>query len=179
MTTANWARLIAVVVAGVIVQVGVLDNITLLGAHPDVLVLIAAAAGMAQGSGRGAIGGFVAGVAADLVVNLHFGLSALSFTLVGFGTGLIRPTLVARDVDGPQVAAVIGGAAAGTILYAIIGDISGTHGLIGVATAEALLAVTLGAVILAYPTLRLMRWVFSGSRAELGVTMPIGGSAVT
>lgn len=179
MSAAHWARLVLVVVVALAAQVAVLDNITLLGAHPDVLVVLAAAAGMAQGPGRGAIAGFILGVAADLVVNLLFGISALTFTLIGFGTGLLRPTLVARDVDGPQVVACIGGAATGTILYAIIGSIAGTHGLIGVATAEALLSVTLGAVVLAYPALVVMRWVFSGSRAELGVSVPSGGSAMS
>lgn len=179
MTASHWVRLLGVVVVALVVQVTILDKITLLGAHPDALVLLAAAAGMAQGPGRGAIAGFIVGVAADLVVSLPFGLSALTFTLVGFGTGLLRPTLVARDVDGPQVVACIGGAAAGTILYAIIGTIAGTHGLIGVATAEALLSVTLGAVVLAYPALSLMRWVFTGTRAELGVSVPPGGSAVS
>jgi rod shape-determining protein MreD len=179
VTAWHWARLLLVVVVALVVQVAVLDDITLLGAHPDVLVLLAAAAGMAQGPGRGAIAGFIAGIAADLVVNLHFGLSPLTFTLVGFGTGLIRPTLAARDVEGPQVVACIGAATVGTILYAVIGTITGTHGLIGAAAAEAVLSVTLGAVVLAYPALQIMRWVFTGSRAELGVTVPPGGSAVS
>lgn len=179
MNASHWARLLLVIVVALVVQAAVLDDITLLGAHPDVLVLLAAAAGMARGPGRGAIGGFIAGIAADLVLNTHFGLSALTFTLVGFGTGLVRPTLAARDSDASQVVACIGAAAAGTILYAIIGTISGTHGLVGAATAEAVLSVTLGAVVLAYPALRLMRWAFSGTRVELGVSVPPGGSAVS
>ncbi|MGA8297214.1 MAG: rod shape-determining protein MreD [Acidimicrobiales bacterium] len=179
MTTANWARLLLVVVVALVAQVAVLDNVTLLGAHPDVMVLIAAAAGIAQGSGRGAIAGFVAGVAADLVVTMPFGLSALTFTLIGFGTGLLRPTLVARDVDSPQVAACIGAAAVATILYAIIGTIAGKHGLIGAATAEAVLSVTLGAVVLSYPVLRITRWAFSGTRTEIGLSVPPGGSAMS
>ncbi len=88
MSGANWARLALVVAAGLILQVSVLDQITVLGAHPDVMILIAAAAGMAAGPQRGAIAGFVAGLAADLVINLPYGLSALTFVLLGFGTGL-------------------------------------------------------------------------------------------
>jgi rod shape-determining protein MreD len=179
VTASHWARLLLVVVLALVVQVAILDNITLLGAHPDVMVLLAAAAGIAQGPGRGAIAGFVAGIAADLVLSSHFGLSALTFTLVGFSTGLVRPTLAARDSDTSQAVACIGAAAAGTILFAIIGTIAGTHGLIGAATAEAVLSVTLGAVVLCYPSLRLMRWAFSGTRAELGVSVPPGGSAVS
>jgi rod shape-determining protein MreD len=175
----HWARLIGVTIVGLVVQVAVLDNITVLGAHPDVFVLMAAAAGMTQGPGRGAVAGFVAGVAADLVVSLPFGLSALTFSLVGFGTGLIRPSLAARDVEGPQAAVCVAAAAAGTIVYAIIGTIAGSKGLIGVATTEAVLSVTLGAVILSYPVLRVMRWVFAGTRAEAGVSIPTGGSAVS
>jgi rod shape-determining protein MreD len=179
VTGVNWARLLLVTLVALVVQVSVLNNVTLLGAHPDVMVLLAAAAGLAESPGRGAIAGFVVGVAADLVVNMPFGLSCLTFTLLGFGTGLLRPALLARDVDGAQVFACVGAAAAGTIVYAVIGTIAGKHGLIGAATAEAVLAVTLGSVVLSYPALAVMRWVFSGTRVELGLSVPPGGSAVS
>ena len=177
MSAANWARLVLVCLVGLVVQVGVLDGITVLGAHADLMVLIAAGAGMASGPERGMIAGFVAGLFADLVVNLPFGLSPLTFVLVGFAAGLVRETVVARDIGGAQVAACIAAAAAGTILYAIIGAIAGQPGMLGVATADALVSVTLGAVILAYPALVAARWAFAGTREPTGLMVPRGGSA--
>lgn len=179
MTPGNWARLLSVVIVSLVAQVALFDNVTVLGAHPDLLILIAAAAGITQGPGRGATVGFIAGVAADLVVNLQFGLSALTFTLIGFAAGLLRPALTSRDSTASQVAACVASALAGTILYAVIGTLAGTHGLIGTATADAVLSVTLGAVVLSYPELAAVRWALSGTRAELGLSIPPGGSAVT
>ena len=132
---------------------------------------------MAVGPERGAIAGFVAGLAADLVVNLPYGLSPLTFVLVGFATGLLRNTILARGIDGAQVVSCVGAAAAGTILYALLGAVAGQHGLLGVETAEALLAVSLGAIVLSYPALVASRWAFAGTRRTLGMPIPHGGSA--
>ena len=177
MTGTNWARLIVVVVIALVFQVGVLNGVTVFGAHPDVMVLIAACAGMASGPDRGMVAGFVAGLFADLVVNLPFGLSSLTFVLVGFSAGLVRETVVARDIGGAQVAACVAAGGEGTVLYAILGAIAGQKGMLGLATAEALFSVTLGAVILAYPTLVAMRWTFAGTREITGLAVPRGGSA--
>lgn len=177
MTGANWARLALVVAAGLILQVSVLDQLTVLGAHPDVMILIAACAGMAAGPQRGAIAGFVSGFAADLVVNLPFGLSPLTFVLVGFATGMLRANLAARDVEMTQAATCAAAAVLGTLGYAILGAITGRAGMLGLVTVYDVLAVALGAVVLSWPVLRVQRWVFAGSRARLGLVVPRGGSA--
>lgn len=178
MTTANWVRLVVVVIVALVIQVAVLDDVTVFGAHPDVMILVAACAGMAAGPQRGAIAGFVAGLAADLVVNLPYGMSALTFVLVGFGTGLLRANLAARDVESTQTAACAAAAAVGTLLYAFLGALTGRSGMLGLTTVYAVVVVTLGAVVLSWPVLRSLRWVFSGSRAHLGLVVPRGGSAV-
>ncbi|HXZ83571.1 MAG TPA: rod shape-determining protein MreD [Acidimicrobiales bacterium] len=178
MTASGWLRLVAVVVVGLVFQVAVLDDITVFGAHPDVMILIAACAGMAAGSQRGAIAGFLAGLAADLVVNLPYGLSSLTFVLVGFGTGLLQANIAARDVESTQAAVCVAASAAGTLLYALLGALTGRSGLLGLGTVYAVVVVTLGAIVLSWPALRCLRWVFAGSRARLGLVVPRGGSAV-
>ncbi len=178
MTATNWVRLILVVAVGLVFQVAVLDDITVFGAHPDVMVLIAACAGMAAGPQRGAIAGFTAGLAADLVVNLPYGFSPLTFVLVGFGTGLLRANLAAREVESTQAAACVAASAAGTLLYALLGGLTGRSGMLGLVTVYAVVVVTLGAVILSWPVLRSLRWVFAGTRARVGLAVPRGGSAV-
>ena len=85
----NWSRLAAVIVFGLVIQVALLNQIVVWGAHPDLLVLFPVAAGLVQGPQRGAIVGFIAGLAADLVVQLPFGLSPLTFVLAGFAAGLL------------------------------------------------------------------------------------------
>jgi rod shape-determining protein MreD len=179
VTTANWARLVLVVVVGLVFQVAVLDDITVFGAHPDVMVLIAACAGMAAGPQRGAIAGFTAGLATDLVVNLPFGFSLLTFVLVGFGTGLLRTNLAARDAESTQAAACVAASAIGTLLYALLGALTGRAGMLGLVTVYAAVVVTLGAIVLSWPVLRSLGWVFAGSRARVGLAVPRGGSAAS
>jgi rod shape-determining protein MreD len=179
MNGANWARLLVVVVVGLLLQVCVLDEITVFGAHADVMVLIAAAAGMAGGPERGALGGFVAGLFADLVVNLPYGLSPLTFVLVGFAAGLVRSSVVSSDIGGAQFVATALAGIAGTLLYGVIGAITGQHGMLGAQMEEALFAVFLGSLVLTYPALAGLRWVFSGTREKSALPIPPGGSAMT
>ena len=179
MTAANWARLVPFVLVGLVFQAAVLNDVTLFGAHPDVMILLAACAGMAAGPQRGAVAGFVAGLAADLVVNLPYGLSPLTFVLVGFGTGMLRANLASREVGSTQVAACVAAAALGTLGYALLGTITGRSGMLGLVTVYAVVAVTLGGLVLSWPVLRGMRWVFAGSRARLGLAVPRGGSALS
>jgi rod shape-determining protein MreD len=178
VTASSWVRLVFVVAVGLVFQVAVLDDVTVFGAHPDVMILVAACAGMAAGPQRGAIAGFTAGLAADLVVNLPYGLSPLTFVLVGFGTGLLRANLAARDVESTEAATCVAAAAAGTLFYALLGALTGRSGMLGFVTVYALVVVTLGAVVLSWPVLRSLRWVFAGSQDRLGLAVPRGGSAV-
>ncbi|MGD0219183.1 MAG: rod shape-determining protein MreD [Acidimicrobiales bacterium] len=177
MTGSSWARLALVVAIGLVLQVAVLDDVTVAGAHPDLMVLIAACAGMTAGSQRGAIAGFTAGLAADLVVNLPYGLSPLTFVLVGFGTGLVRANLAGRDDERTQAAACAVAAGAGTLLYALLGALTGHSGMVGLVTVSAVVVVTAGAAVLSWPVLRSLQWVFAGSRDQLGLVVPRGGSA--
>jgi rod shape-determining protein MreD len=179
VTATNWARLVPLVLVGLVFQVAVLNDVTLFGAHPDVMILLAAGAGMAAGPQRGAVAGFVAGLAADLVVNLPYGLSPLTFVLVGFGTGMLRANLASREVGSTQVAACVAAAALGTLGYALLGAITGRSGMLGLVTVYAVLVVALGALVLSWPLLRGMRWVFAGSRARYGLAVPRGGSALS
>ena len=80
MIWSNWARLVLVCVVGLLLQMAVLDQIQVFGAHPDVMVLLAAGAGLVSGPQRGAISGFVIGLFADFAVNTPYGLSGSIWT---------------------------------------------------------------------------------------------------
>jgi rod shape-determining protein MreD len=112
-----------------VVQVAVLDQIVVFGAHPDVLVIFPAAAGLLQGPQRGAIVGFVAGVAADLVVQLPFGLSLLTFVLAGFVSGLIARASSGSDRGVADVLRCVLLAVATVALYVLLGTAIGQPGL--------------------------------------------------
>jgi len=173
----SWARLAIVVIVGVVVQVAVLDQLVVLGAHPDLMVLLAAAAGLAGGPQSGAMVGFTTGLVADLFVDTPYGLSSLTFVLVGFAVGLLRSIPAGREVGSAQVAACIVAGAAGTLLYAVLGALAGQSGMLGHGTANAVLVVTIGSIVLAPIALACLRWVFSRGRSRAGYAVPSGGSA--
>ncbi|HVC24702.1 MAG TPA: rod shape-determining protein MreD [Acidimicrobiales bacterium] len=175
---ASWSRLALVALVGLVLQVAVFDQIVVHGAHPDVLVLLAAAAGAVAGSARGATIGFVVGLVADLVLPTPYGLSALAFVLVGFAAGLVRTLPGDRDGRGVQVATCVAGGTAGTLLYAVLGDLLGQPGMLDRQGAVVVLVVTAGAFVLAAPCVGSLRWVMGAADRTLeGHPMPSGGSA--
>ncbi len=122
MTLRTWARLAVVVLAAVLVQVGLLNQIVIGGAHPDVFLMLAISAGLVAGPQRGAILGFTLGLVADVFVQTPYGLSSLCYVLVAFAVGLAASTVAARPTLGFQAAAALLGGIGGTLLFAGLGD---------------------------------------------------------
>jgi rod shape-determining protein MreD len=114
------------VLAAVLVQVTVLNNVPFPGGSgPDLVLVVVVAMALAAGPRDGAIIGFAAGLALDIAPpagNL-LGQSALVFCLVGYGCGRLRLALE-RSAWLP-LAGVALGAAAGEVLYALTGLIFG------------------------------------------------------
>lgn len=178
MTTTSWARLVLVLIAALVVQVAVVDQVTVLGAHADLMVLLAAAAGLLAGPERGGLVGFLVGLVADLVVTTPYGLSSLTFVLVGFGFGLLRLAPSARETRTVQVAACVVAGAAGTLLFGLLGALVGQAGMVGRAALDAVVVVTVGSLLLAWPALWAMGWALGRpDRAASAYGVPSGGSA--
>ncbi len=177
MSSRSWLRFAVVLICALVFQVTVLDQIVILGAHPDVMVLIPAAAGLVAGPERGAVVGFVTGLVADLVVSLPFGLSALTFTLVGFGVGLLGMIPASRNDASARFGCCVAAAALGTALYALFAALVNQSGVLGSTAAAAVLVVTLGALVLAYPVIAILGWVLADTSAASYV--PSGGSALS
>lgn len=178
MTAVNWARLLLVCTVAFLLQVALVDQVVVAGVHADVMVLLAVAAGLSSGPQRGAVAGFVLGLFADLVVPTPYGLSSLTFVLVGFAAGLVRGDSDRGDTFfGRGVLCLIGGAV-GTLAYAVLAALIGQPGMLGGATFEATLIVGLGGLVLAWPAVWAMDWALAlaqsiGDRRSV----PSGGSA--
>ena len=158
------SRVLLVLFAAMVVQLSVGASIDLAGVHPDVMLLMAVAAGIVAGEERGAIVGFAAGLLADLFVQAPFGLAALSFTLVGFCTGLFRTSILRAPwwlVAGAAAVASAGG----VVLYAVIGAVLDQSQMV-----SDRLGPVVGVVgglngVAALVVVPVMRWaVFPGSR---------------
>ena len=75
-----------------VLQVGLFAQLPVDGARADVMILLGIAAGFVGGPERGAIVGFAAGLAIDLVLPTPLGLSALVYCIVGYLVGRISGT---------------------------------------------------------------------------------------
>jgi rod shape-determining protein MreD len=162
---------VLVVALVLVVQQALMAGLRIHGAHPDLMLLLPIAFGLAGGSERGAAMGFVAGLLADLFVGTPFGLSALVYTLVGFGVG----TTEADGLGGgwwatPLIASVA--SAGGVLLYAGLGAAVGEGQMLHqhLVTITVVVAVVNG--LLAVPTARLARWAMDLGRSETW-SMPV------
>jgi rod shape-determining protein MreD len=116
-------RLIAAVALVFVGQVAVISRVSLIGVRPDVWLVFVLAIAIGGGRNRGAVAGFFAGAMADMFMPSPVGLSALSYSIVGYAVGAF-----AEDVSGaPWAIALLGlaGGAFGFIIYVVVG--AATH----------------------------------------------------
>ncbi|MGN6245067.1 MAG: rod shape-determining protein MreD [Motilibacteraceae bacterium] len=139
----------AVVVTALVLQVGVLGRLPLPGATPDVVLLGVVALALVYGPTFGAVTGFAAGLALDLVppADHAAGRWALVLTLVGYLCGQARAE-VERSALVPFL--VVGAAAAAaTLVYALLGVVMGDARVTWVLVARVLPTAVLYDLVLA------------------------------
>ncbi|HEY1633701.1 MAG TPA: rod shape-determining protein MreD [Acidimicrobiales bacterium] len=163
MTALLRGRVILLVAVVLTIQEALLAGLKIRGAHPDLLLLLPIAFGLVGGSERGAAMGFVTGLLADLFVGTPFGLSALVYTLVGFGVGMTESDRVG---GGWWITPLIAtsASAAGVLLFAGLGAAVGEGQMLHehLVTVTIVVAVVNG--LLAAPTARLARWAMDLGR---------------
>ncbi len=160
MTPREVPRALLVIVVVLVLQLTVVLDLRIGGAHPELFMGLAIAAGLAGGIQRGAIVGFASGLAIDLFLPTPLGLSALIGTALGAAAG----QLVAAGVDRhnrffvPGVAAL--GSAIGVIMFAVLGAVLGQPDMltVGLGAVVGVVAVVNGA--LAYAFVWACNWAF-------------------
>lgn len=149
-----------------LLQITLLSELEIGGGRPNVLLLFAIVAAMESDAERGAIAGFAAGLAFDLLLDTPAGLSALTFTLVGWGVGAAKDAVL-RSSWVISTALVVGASVVGTLLYAGLAIVFG----VAVRTGELPAIVAVIAVANAVLS-RPMRWALRrafGPEAHAGV----------
>jgi rod shape-determining protein MreD len=127
------------------------------GAHPDLMVALVVAVALNGGPARGALVGFVAGIGVDLVVDTPFGLSALTYVLVGYMSGLAFSEVT--DVSGWFTPIAFALASAGSVvLFAVLGTIFGQTGMLTDRLGQVVIVVGLVNALLAPAARKLMSW---------------------
>jgi rod shape-determining protein MreD len=161
MTPRSLVRVAFVIFVVLMVQQTVMVALRVGDAHPDLLWLLPITAALIDGPETGAIVGFWAGLAFDLVLPTPFGLSALVGCLLGFATGTLTAAVDPRAVWLKPVAAVTGSVAA-DMLFSVLGAILGQQQMVQVDFLALVLVVAVSSVVLVLPVNRLMRWALAG-----------------
>jgi rod shape-determining protein MreD len=148
-------RIGAVVFVATILQVSALNAIHVLGATPDLLLVVLVSVALLRGSVVGAAVGFAAGLTIDLATMATLGVSALLLTVAGYWAGRYAETTGRGRAYAPIVAVV-----AITLLVGLGGF--GLHYMLGesVSAQRALTPLPAAVVInalIAYPVYGLVR----------------------
>lgn len=145
------------VLAVLVLHTTMLTSFRIDGVAPDAMLLLTVAAAIAGGATVGAILGFACGVAIDLFLQTPLGLSALVFSLVGYGTGSVQTGILRSSWWIPAVTVLVA-SAAGVVLYAVVGGVIGQANL--VTTRLPVIAALVGVMnaALAPLALRMTRW---------------------
>jgi rod shape-determining protein MreD len=120
----RWARIGVLIITFVVVQVSVFPHLRLLGAVPDLGLLLTLCVAFYEGPEAGALTGFVAGFGYDLFLQTPVGLSALAYALTGFALGVLQ-TGVLRSPK--WVAPFVGGAGGlvSGLIFVVVGVLAG------------------------------------------------------
>jgi rod shape-determining protein MreD len=140
---------VAVVVTALLLQVDFVNRLRLPGGHPDLVLLGFVSLALVGGPAYGAVVGFAAGLAADLVPPADHTIGRLAFVyaLVGYLAGLLE------DAEERSVLAAIGivavGSAASVLLFAGVGALLGDARVGWSSVGHVLVATTAYDVVLA------------------------------
>jgi rod shape-determining protein MreD len=125
----QWLRYFLVVLTLVVLQTTVFPDLRVFGAVPDLLLVATIAVGYQRGPEAGAVFGFVGGLAVDCFLSSPFGVSALAFSLVGYGVGVFQSGLLRSSRWIAPVLGGIGGLVGGA-LWVVIAAVAGKDDLI-------------------------------------------------
>lgn len=145
------------VVTAMVLQRFLFEQFRVEGVAADSLLVLAVATGMVAGSRRGAVVGFAAGLALDLMVTTPFGLGALSYLVAGAVAGSVERLVVHSALSLTMVVAFVS-SFTGLLFFALAGSLLGTEGLLDAHLLVVLVLVPTSTAVLVLPTRRFVRW---------------------
>lgn len=133
-------------------------------AHPQVMLLVAVAAGLLGGAEEGALVGFGAGLLSDLFVQTPLGLSALAFALVGFAVGSVQSGIIHSAWWIAPVTALLA-STAGILLYGVMGAVIGQTHFVSPRLLATAGGVGVMNAVIAVPVVRAVSWALDTKAA--------------
>ncbi|MGH2773505.1 MAG: rod shape-determining protein MreD [Actinomycetota bacterium] len=117
-----------IVLLAVLLQNTVFAGLKMFGVSPDIVVVVVVCFAMLEGPTTGAMVGFWGGLLRDLFLSAPKGLTGLSYLLVGYVVGIVRPYVESTSVLVP-VAGVFFGSLGAAGLYEILEALLGRQGV--------------------------------------------------
>ncbi len=150
----------ALVFSLLLLQLALFSELRISGRAPDLLLVAAIAAGLTGGPDRGAITGFVGGLAVDLFLPTPLGLSALAYSFAGWAVGQTENAIVGEHpwIVMPLSAA---GATIGVTAFVTVGELLGQPNLYTERFLGTVVVTALYNAVLAWPVARLFRWAWT------------------
>jgi rod shape-determining protein MreD len=144
----RFVRIAAMLLLLLVLQVALFPHLRLLGAVPDLGLLLAVAIAFRDGPEAGLLVGFFAGLSYDLFLETPTGLSALSYALTAYAVGLLQSGVLRA----PRFVAIYLGGLAGLVAgfgFVAIGVVVGAEVTFNYHTLGVLLAAALYDAVLA------------------------------
>lgn len=147
----------------------VLPHFRLDGVDAQVLLLGTIAAGIVGGPDRGALMGFACGFGTDLFLHsTPFGLSMLTFSLVGWFVGVFQTRVLHAVWWIPMLTAAVA-TALGTLAFVGLGAVLGQDQLVSARLVPIVGVTALWSALLAPLATRVLRWAFMVDSARAGL----------
>ena len=167
MTGLSRLRLALLILAVVVLQTTVFSaGLRVFGVMPDLGLVLTVAVAFYIGPERGAVFGFVSGLAVDLFLSTPLGLSALSFALVAYGVGFVQGGLVSSARWVAPIMGALGGLAGG-VLFVGIGAIAGQDQLLALSSVRIILVASAYDALIAFAVFPIARWATRAPPGEV------------
>jgi rod shape-determining protein MreD len=151
-------RFALVLLTLLVLQTSLMADLPVFTVRGDLLLLLAVAAGIADGPDRGAMVGFLAGFGYDLLVSqTPVGLYALAYCLTGYAVGMVQSSVLRASWWIP-VASAFGASAFGVVLFAMLGTVLGQDDMVNERLTRIALIVAAINALLIMPMLKVVRW---------------------
>ncbi|MFM8302892.1 MAG: rod shape-determining protein MreD [Actinomycetota bacterium] len=153
----RWLRYFLLILSLVVVQTALFPSLQIWDAAPDLLLVATIAVAYERGAETGAVFGFCSGIAVDCFLASPLGVSALAFSIVGYGVGVFQSGLVRSTRWMAPVLGGLGGLVGGT-LWVVIASIVGSESLFDARTLRVVLLASLYDAVVALAIFPFARW---------------------
>jgi rod shape-determining protein MreD len=149
-------RLALLLIAVVLLQTAVFPHLRIADVAPEIGLVATVGVAFMAGPEAGAVFGFAAGLSLDLFLSTPLGLSALAWSLTGYGVGVLQGAVLRASWWFPIALTFVAGVFGG-LVFCVVGAIVGQGQLWGFSALRTVLVAALYGAVLApivFPVVR-------------------------